>query len=992
MAFAVLIAAGITGMVRAGVAPMPAMLLIVGVPAAYVLGRWSIRHTPASPGGALPGSGSADDPIDAISRIAKIGTWELDLDTMTPFWSDEVCRIHGVAPGHIPTLEEAISYYAPESRERIAGIVRRGIEDGTPWDHELPFVAADGTRKWVRAIGSPLMDNGVCVKLWGAFQDITEMRLTRDRLEASQRRLTSAIEAAADGPWQYAPATGEVWYSEQFLKLIGIPAAEHERFEPTLRSCVDRLHPEDARRTMRAVVAHLRERRPFDVACRVRVECDTYRWFRVRGQSSMDADGNVTHLSGTITDIHEQHSAESRLDLAVRAANLGLWDWDIENGQFYFSDTYYRMLGYEPGEIEITNQSWAQICHPDDLADEQMDLGRHFAGETRQYVNEHRVRRRDGSWLWVRDAGEIVERHPDGKPKRMLGIHADIDASKRTSLALDQLNRLDNLESVEAKMTSIARTLAETFGACYVGIARIYGLDGGEPRAALIGGWHGGKPADPLDYALTSTPCEASVATEYCAHTDGVCEAFPHDRDLQAIGARAYHGLRLTDSSGAVIGVLFVIHDRPFTRPELMPRETMRLFGTRAAAELERAAIEEANRSSMERARDANRAKGEFLANMSHEIRTPMTAILGYGEILADEAIASGSARARDAAQVLRSNADHLMALIDDTLDVSKIEAREMTVESVPIDPAETIHEAVRTLRSRAEDRGLDLRVSITPDMPSTISSDPTRLRQVLINLIGNAIKFTERGRIEVRASHDPRERVVRIDVEDTGIGMTPAQLARVSKFLPFTQADTSTTRRFGGTGLGLMISNALATMLGGRLEIESAAGVGSTFRLVVSMGDLAESDATAPVRPERVSKTTSAGSTLEDVRVLLAEDCPDNQRLIRFHLERRGADVISVNDGREAIEALRDADPPFDIALLDMQMPELDGYDTAASIRSAGNAVPIVALTAHALAGDAKKCLDAGCSAHLPKPIDWDELARLTRSLTDAARARPAA
>jgi len=399
----------------------------------------------------------------------------------------------------------------------------------------------------------------------------------------------------------------------------------------------------------------------------------------------------------------------------------------------------------------------------------------------------------------------------------------------------------------------------------------------------------------------------------------------------------------------------------------------------------------------MREADGANRAKSEFLANMSHEIRTPMTAILGYADLLSDEGgILSEPAQAREAVRIIKSNADHLLSVINDVLDTSKIEAGKMTVERIVADPIRIVNEVVSTLSSKAEGRGIEVRVRYDTPVPERIESDPTRLRQILVNLVENAIKFTREGRVTISVAAEPDREMLRFAVHDTGIGMSPEQLERVARFEAFSQADGSTSRRFGGTGLGLLISNSLAELLGGGIEIESRLGEGSTFTLRVCTGNGTGYRSVSPAQastgtglqgPDGPGDSRAAADALAGRRVLLAEDGPDNQRLITFHLKKAGAEVTIVGTGRLAVDAIAHGDEPFDLVLMDMQMPELDGYDATRTLREQGHRLPVVALTAHAMDGDREKCLDAGCDDYLSKPIDRDALIRTCARWAEAGR-----
>jgi len=382
-------------------------------------------------------------------------------------------------------------------------------------------------------------------------------------------------------------------------------------------------------------------------------------------------------------------------------------------------------------------------------------------------------------------------------------------------------------------------------------------------------------------------------------------------------------------------------------------------------------------------AQEASRLKSEFLAHTSHEIRTPMTALVGYTELLGDPDL-SPAERAEGLATV-RRNGEHLMTIVNDILDLSKIESGRMTIERMACSPFALVAEVAAVLRPRAAHDGLDVEVGYRSPLPETIETDPTRLRQILLNLVGNAIKFTPRGsvRLEVGPVEDTR---LCFEVIDTGIGLDAEQQARL--FTAFSQADASTTRRFGGTGLGLAISKRLAGMLGGDLRVRSVPGEGSTFTLTIDVGSLAgvrllDRPPDVPAAAERREPSAHAPQALRG-RILLAEDGLDARRLLARHLRAAGAEVETAENGLVACElALRaaEAGAPYDLILMDMQMPELDGYAAAARLRAAGYRGPIVALTAHAMEDERARCLGAGCDGFATKPI-------LRRTLIEVARA----
>jgi signal transduction histidine kinase/ActR/RegA family two-component response regulator len=419
------------------------------------------------------------------------------------------------------------------------------------------------------------------------------------------------------------------------------------------------------------------------------------------------------------------------------------------------------------------------------------------------------------------------------------------------------------------------------------------------------------------------------------------------------------------------------------------------LQAAKAAAEESRGNLEKANaqlaaavqhvNEMASAAQTANRAKSEFLANMSHEIRTPMTAILGFAERLQDTDLTE--AQRLDAVETICRSGKHLLQVINDILDLSKIEADKMEIERITVSPRQLIEEVERAVKPGATERGLWLRIEYTPDMPESIETDPTRLSQILLNLVGNAIKFTHLGGVHVVAglagSADDAEAaanpMMQFDVIDTGVGMTPEQMARL--FSPFTQADSSTTREFGGTGLGLVISKRLAQVLGGTITVESKPGVGSTFRVLVATGTIKHEQTRDVDHAKRTPAAATVPESLPEClqgRILLAEDGPDNQRLVSAILRKAGAEVTLAENGRKAVDLAMTSwqqGMPYDVILMDMQMPVMDGYEATRALRQAGYQGAIIALTAHAMATDRQKCLDAGCDDYASKPIHRDDL-----------------
>ena len=387
-------------------------------------------------------------------------------------------------------------------------------------------------------------------------------------------------------------------------------------------------------------------------------------------------------------------------------------------------------------------------------------------------------------------------------------------------------------------------------------------------------------------------------------------------------------------------------------------------------------------------AEEANKAKSSFLANMSHEIRTPMNAILGFTEIL-KRGYVKNEAESLKYLNTIHSSGKNLLELINDILDLSKVESGRLEVEKLKVEPYSIIYEVLQMLNVKADEKGIALDFGVVGELPQEIETDPVRLRQIAFNLIGNSIKFTEHGNVTVTCRFEQRTTgpQLLIDIADTGIGMSEDALKNI--FDPFVQADSTVTRRFGGTGLGLAISRRFAQALGGDITVKSKIGKGSTFTVVLAAGDL---DGVAFLTPEEVTKLQGRIESQEETiwrfphsRVLVVDDGEENRQLVKLLLEQAGLSVEEAENGRLGVEkAIADE---FDIILMDVQMPVMDGFTAAGILRQRGFKIPIIALTANAMKGFEAQCLEAGYSGYLSKPINIDQFMELLAKLLGGRR-----
>ena len=755
-------------------------------------------------------------------------------------------------------------------------------------------------------------------------------------LNDSEARVALAVRGSSDGLWDWNILTTEIRYIPRTRGMLDL---NDPGFTNTLEEFNDSLHPDDFLRTWQAVKRHLEHREPYDIEHRLRTKAGDYRWFRSQGQAIWNDKGEPVRMAGSVTDIHRQKSAEFAL-----THERFLLDTLLKHlpDLIYFKDTQGRFLRVSSALAKhLGGRSPDDVCgrtdadyFPPDYADQaRADEEELIRGVRTVITKEERPVWNDGTSSWVLTT-KIPLKDAHAQIIGTFGISRDISVLKQAEHRFRQV--------VDAAPNPLLLVSSSgTIQLANTATDRLFGVT----RAEIIG-----RSIQRLipDWSQTDATRDP--------------EAPPIKRQRrEAIGLHR---------DGTPLPLEIKLSPLVFGNEQVELASILDLTDQKQA--------EQALVAAKEVAEAANRSKSDFLANMSHEIRTPMNSILGFTELLRRKV---GSFEQQEFyLETIHASGRHLLTIIDDILDLSKIEAGEMEFESVRCSPHHIIGEVLSVLRVKAQEKLLSLECHWTSGIPETIQSDPARLRQLLINLVGNAIKFTEHGSVQLKitvAPHSPEPRLM-IEVQDTGIGMTAAQIARL--FVPFRQADSSVTRRFGGTGLGLAISKHIARQLGGNITVTSEPGVGSVFSAAIATGPLDNvrifdgppSEALLPVRKRPHSRVRR----LDKVRILLVEDGESNRDLVSLVLREAGATIETAENGQEGILAAISSE--FDLILMDMQMPILDGYKAASHLRSLKLDVPIVALTAHAMRGDEQRCRDAGCSGYLTKPIDIDELLRV--------------
>jgi PAS domain S-box-containing protein len=641
-------------------------------------------------------------------------------------------------------------------------------------------------------------------------------------------------------------------------------------------------------------------------------------------------------------------------------APVGIFVTDERGSCRFVNRVWCELTGLDA--VSAMGHGWAAALHPDDAA----RVGEAWSAATsagRAFRLEYRFLRPDGSTTWVL-GGSAAIRDQKGGVCAHVGTVTDITPSKALEEELQRTQSRLQATLDATTMVGIVATQADgTITLLNQGAERLLGRTSSDVvgrvrihELALLGG------IDPRVAALAAQPEESAALLARVlrrAIARGCEEQFR--RIVRPDGESLPVHIAITASrrpGGETDGYVFVVTDR---------------------SEHEQAELEQ--RQAKEAAERSNQAKSAFLANVSHELRTPMNGVLGLLALALEE---SSEPRITARLALIQESARALVTIVDGLLDFSKIESGQLGLDLGATELRAEVEQVTELMRATAEGKGLRFMWSVGASVPAVLEADGLRLRQVLLNLIDNAIKFTDEGAVLVRVTASPGDEGmhhVRFEVSDSGVGIAEGELARI--FRPFEQLDPSATRRFGGTGLGLSISAALVQMMGGRIEAESTLGQGSTMSFVLP---LRESGGRADV-----ADVADVLQSRRELRVLLAEDNPINQLVAVGMLERAGHEVWVASDGLQAVRLAGEG--VFDVILMDIQMPNLDGYGAAAAIRAAeaarGSRTPIVALTAHASREDCDRSLQAGMDAHVVKPLDGPSLLGLLERLTERKQRR---
>jgi PAS domain S-box-containing protein len=964
----------------------------------------------------------ADDylikPFSARELLARVGA-NLEMARVRREAGERLTYLMESIPDGLVVLDPEWRYtFVNAPAERMHGRPRPDLLGSCAWDvfphvvgteeeRQLRRVASEqvtrefqgyheGWGRWYENRAFPMPEGGVAIY----FRDVTERRHAETALRRSEDRFRRYFDLGLIGMAITSPTKGCLEVNDEICRILG-----YTRQELLRKTWAEMTHPDD----LAADVAQ------FDRVMAGEIDGYTMdkRWIRKDGRTIdttislkclRHEDGSVDYFVALLQDITERKRAEEALRRseallaeAQQIAHIGSWSWDLASDEIVWSDEHYRIVGLRPQAVPMTAERAANYIHPDDR-EAAWGAVRRAARDRQPYEWCLRMLREDGTTIITQSRAQAVYDEA-GRPVRIFGTIQDVTERVRAEEALRasearlaaDLAGMERLQEVSTRLSQDGDTsslLLEIVDAAVAVTAadmgniqlldrvsstlRVVASRGFEaPFLEFFDAVHDGQAA--CGSAMRSG--ERVVIGDVTASP--VFEGTPALDVLLGAGVRAVQSTPLIGRSGQLVGMLST-HYRAPRVPSDRDLHVLDLLARQAADWIERTQAAEELRHAKVAAEAANRSKDEFLANVSHEIRTPFGAILGMTELVLDTPLANDQ---RECLETVKSATDSLLGLIDDLLDFSRIESGKLELNPSDFSLRGALSDTVRTLVVRARSKGLELVCDVQSDVPDALVGDMGRLRQVLLNLIGNAIKFTNQGqvsvRVEVADSPAPEgEAALLFQVTDTGIGIPPDGRERI--FRAFEQADSSSTRRYGGTGLGLTIAARLVGLMGGTIVVESEPGRGSTFSFTARFGRQPDRLDRGVARPSDVlhgaAMPTPAAAPL---RILVAEDSEFNARHLERLLTRSGHDVRVAADGREALNLADET--AYDLLLLDLHIPELDGFQVVQAIRErereTGGHLPVIALTARARKEDREHCLAAGMDDYLAKPVRAAEL-----------------
>ncbi len=939
----------------------------------------------------------------AILHNASDGIHILDQDGYVLEASDSFYAMLGYCREEAVGLNVA-DWDAQYTPEELLQILRNQFVNPVRFLFETLHKRRDGSVFQVEVSCFPLRIEDKPV-LFCSSRDMTARKQIELSLQRSEATLQRAQEIAQIGSWFLDVPSGNLEWSLEVYRIFGVDP--HEKMTMgRFQAC---LHPDDVERVLGAWNAAMAGAN-YDINHRIQ-RGDEVRWVREMAQIDFAKDGTPLTGIGTVQDITETYQLtetlrinQDRLLFALQGATDGLWDWNLETNEVYFSPRWFEMLGYAEDEWPQHFDTWAALVHPEDKQSALEHVSAYLEGRVNRYEIEFRMRHKQGHWLYILARAKLAtdETGKPLSPRRLVGTHVDVTERKQAEQALaDYRLRLEDM--VQARTTELEAANQRLIksdqrsSAMLAMSQRVNELN--EDQLLQLGIEEAVRLTDSeMGYLHFVDEDQENVTLHiWSANTLKQCTA-THDSHYPISMAGIWadtvrfkkpvihnHYQEMSEGQGYPEGhvhllrhlgipvfeedkiVLLMGVGNKSTDYDDSDVNQLQLIGNDLWAIVVRRRITEALAVAREAAEAANRAKSTFLANMSHELRTPMNGILGLTSLALRR---TDDPKLRDQLQKIDKASQHLLSVINDILDISQIEAERMSLEQIEFKLADVLDTVTNLIKPKVMEKALQLSINMAPELDQySLLGDPFRLGQVLINLIGNAVKFTEIGSINLNINilEEQTDAVfLRFEVEDTGIGIAADDIQRL--FTVFEQADSSMTRKYGGTGLGLVISKRLVQLMGGEIGLTSQPGHGSRFWFTTRLPKSQRKAIQTMIIKD--SSETRLKAQCSGVRILLVEDEPINQEVSCWLLQEVGLIVDLAEDGAEAVEMARQN--RYALILMDMQLPVMNGIEATRIIRTLeGYAnIPILAMTANAFTEDRQACVEAGMNDHIGKPV----------------------
>ncbi|WP_142786339.1 PAS domain-containing hybrid sensor histidine kinase/response regulator [Changchengzhania lutea] len=902
---------------------------------------------------------------DETNEIARIGGWEVNLITESVTWTKVTKDIHEVEPTYKPDLATGINFYKEgHCRDLITKLFNKAVDEGVPFDAELKIITAKGNEIWVRTFGKPEFEDGKCVRIYGAFQDIDEKRKQELQMKETKERFEKIFTNSSIGILLVNTDNKVLMVNHAVLKTFGFNKSDNEKvLNMTFK---DMIHPDDLeeaklyrQKLLAGKINSYKTEARYYTAKGNMIWCTIYTSM-VRGYEDSD-DLIITQVE----DITERKElARIALENSNKFMNAfeyspnGMGVVSINGEWLMVNKNLSQMIGYSKEELLQLRSK--DITHRDDLYNDTEFLRELINQERESYGINKRYIHKNGKIVYGFLNVSLL-RDKYGKPTSLIGQVVDMTESVKSERVLkNTLNDLQNLLAATTHVSIIETDLN--------GIARKFNKGAenllGYNAADVIGAFNVGALHDPTEVAKRGM----ELSNEYKEEIKGF-EVFTYKANIGEHDSSEWTYIRkngkrfpvqlvvtaIKNSEGEITGYLGVATD--ISKLKMMEASLVK---------------------SKLRAESANKSKSEFLANMSHEIRTPLNGVIGFTDLLMRTKL---SAVQKKYMHTIFNSANALLDLLNDILDFSKIEAGKLEINKERTDLVQLCGQTIDIIRHQAHEKGLEVILNIPPNTKRYIQADSVRLRQILTNLLGNAVKFTKTGEIELKIETEPnpnnkKEMLYKFSIRDTGIGIAPKNLKKI--FSAFDQEDASTTRKYGGTGLGLTISNKLLELMDTRLHVESKSGSGSTFSFVVNF----------EIEDQKNRKVTLA-KTIKNVLVI--DDNSNNRTILESMLAIDKIDSTLFANGIDAIECLEKGNP-FDLAIIDYHMPYLNGLDLIRHFREelalTSEDLPIILLHS---SGEDKKiheaCKNLDVQFNVVKPIQMNNLFELIDNIQNPTR-----